>query len=581
MWMTATATALTSTFAAIVLIWLAIEVVFVVVFYRIWLPRFQQLRPPEDYRGYSRDRRKLLCRILSRVEKTCMEHNIPLRETLRQYVREWFQPISNTTATTTTTTTTTSTSSDIDGADDTTDNNNNDHDKQSENNKDDGDDGCPTKEEDLWWPKRDDMDHFFAWAFFGRKYEELDDWMHKDMERMYETIETHYGLVFEPGTSPNYKPMRLSLDPLQPSYRPFVIYAFFSSMKLLAGLALRATGFYACKSSTGLMYFYRPARRLPYRRRTFFKNNQADNQNVDDHNSNNDHIGIAKKIPLIFLHGIAPGGLFFYIPMLFYLGGDGRPLLFFENPDISFYILGGCPPNERETIISVWEAVDKHLGTTQEVGLIGHSFGSCPITWLLHSAEKTRIRQIVLVDPVSILLSEPDVVQNFLYQRNCLRKKKMPIKIGVVSNEIFTEHYLRRHFSWYNSELWLEDLPDHAKVLVCLSGEDSIVPSQKVHREVLRKPDVEILVWENAGHAHCVTRPRTWRQIQMLMRRQEQMIFQETTTTTIDMSTSNSTFPSSSSSSIQQDISTTQTIPTDVEHTTGNTMTTISEKKDL
>jgi pimeloyl-ACP methyl ester carboxylesterase len=261
----------------------------------------------------------------------------------------------------------------------------------------------------------------------------------------------------------------------------------------------------------------------------------------DDDDENDEHN--VKQLPLIFLHGIAPGGLFFYIPMLFFLGGDGRPLLFFENPDISFYILGGYPPNERETVVSVWEAVDTHLGTTQEVCLIGHSFGSCPITWLLHSSECLRIRQIVLVDPVSILLSEPDVVQNFLYQRHCLRKRKMPIKIGVVSNEIFTEHYLRRHFSWYNSELWLEDLPDHAKVLVCLSNDDSIVPSQKVHREVLRKPDVDILVWENAGHAHCVTRPRTWKQIQMLMKRQEQRIFQEAS------STSEASPESSSSSS--------------------------------
>lgn len=516
------------TLSTILLSWLTVEAVFVVVFYRVWLPRFQKLRPPEDYRGYSRDRRKLLCRILQRIEQTCRTHDIPLLPTLQAYVREWFQPIRS----------------------------------RSNGNDSKGNHGhSKAVADETFWPKRGDMDHFFAWAFFGKDYEDLDDWMHKDLQRMYETIESHYGLVFEPGTTPHYKAMRLSLDPLEPSYRPFCIYGLFSSVKLLAGLLLRAAGFYACQSSSGLMYFYRPARGTATkakattavtRQRSFLVSRMSvlsskDEGGIDDdrndggsNTNDNNIIDNNKKLPLIFLHGIAPGGLFFYIPMLFFLGGDGRPLLFFENPDISFYILGGYPPNEHDTVHGVWEAVDRHLGSSQEVSLVGHSFGSCPVTWLVHSAQKARIRQIVLVDPVSILLSEPDVIQNFLYQRNCLRKKKMPIKIGVVSNEIFTEHYLRRHFSWYNSELWLEDLPQRAKVLVCLSEEDSIVPSQKVQREMLRKPEVDVLVWENAGHAHCVTRPRTWRQMQVVMKRQEQMIFQEmastptNTTTTLD-----------------------------------------------
>jgi dienelactone hydrolase len=116
----------------------------------------------------------------------------------------------------------------------------------------------------------------------------------------------------------------------------------------------------------------------------------------------------------------------------------------------------------------------------------------------------------------------------------------MPIKIGVVSNELFTEHYLRRHFAWYNSELWLEDIPEHTKVLVCLSEEDPIVPAQKVQQEIKRRPEVDVLVWENAGHAHCVTRPKTWRQMQMVMKRQEQMIFMEDS-----LSSSSSASPSS------------------------------------
>jgi pimeloyl-ACP methyl ester carboxylesterase len=359
------------------------------------------------------------------------------------------------------------------------------------------------------------MDEFFAWAFFGSHRDDLEEWMLQDMKGMYETIQAKYGLVFEEGRTAHMKVMRLTLDPLEPSYRPFFVYGFFSLLKFLAGLLLRAAGFYSCrtsKSNGNLGYWYRPEKEDPKS---------------------------SDKLPLLFLHGIAPGGLALYLPMLFFLGRDGRPLLFFENPGISFGIQFSNPPNEQDTTLGVWEAVNRHLGTTRNISVVGHSFGSCPITWLIHNtALKPRIRQIVLVDPVSILLSQPDVMTNFLYQRKGVRggsgngnnNNKRCIRIGVVSNEIFTEHYLRRHFAWYNSELWLEDLPAQAKVLVCLSAQDPIVPTEKVHQELyMRRPDVDVLVWEDAGHAHCVTRPITWRQMQIVMKRQEQMILQEDT----------------------------------------------------
>jgi len=451
---------LSITHAFVLIPWFAVELMFAVVFYRVWLPRFQMLRPPADYRDYSRDRRKLLIRILERIETNCQANNTPIIPYIQAYIRDYFHPVSR---------------------------------NGSEN----------TMPHDEFFPKKGDVDQLFAWAFYGKNLEELEPWMKKDLDSMYNTIETDYDLVFPEGRTPEYKPMRLSLDPLDPKYRPFIVYGFFSLIKLMTGLLLRAAGFYACKTTGGLKYFYRPPKRV--------------SENVNGNS----------KLPLLFLHGIAPGGLAFYLPMLFYLGGDGRPLFFFENPDITFCMFGGNPPKEHDTVHGVWEAVDRHLSSVQDVSVVGHSFGSCPITWLVHSENNHRIRQIVLVDPVSICLSEPDVMQNFLYQRNALRANKMPIKIGVVSNEIFIEHYLRRHFAWYNSELWLEDLPKQAKVLVCLSEEDNIVPVQKVQQQVLRKPEVEFLLWEDAGHAHFVTRPKTWRQIQVVMRRQEQLILQE------------------------------------------------------
>ena len=451
------------TLTILLLVWLVVELIFAFVFYRVWLPRFQMLRPPIDYRDYAQDRKKLLMRILKRMEADCQAANKPILPYIQVFIRNYFHPVYNSSA------------------------NNND----------------TAVPHDEFRPKKGDVDRLFAWAFFAKHVHELEPWMKKDLNRMYDIFESDYNFIFQEGFTPEYEPMRPSLDPLEPHYRPFLIYGLFSWIKIMSGLLLRAAGFYACRTTGGLRYFYRPPKRES-------ENNSGSN-----------------KLPLIFLHGIAPGGFAFYIPMLFKLGGDGRPLFLFENPDINFCVFGGNPLKEYDTVQGIWEAVDHHLSSVQDVSLVGHSFGSCPVTWLIHSSNKSRIRQIVLVDPVSICLSEPDVMHTFLYKRDGLLADNMKIKIGVISTEIFTQHYLRRHFAWYNSELWLEDLPKEAKVLVCLSERDLIVPVKKVQQQIRRRPEIEFLLWEDAGHAHCVTRPKTWRQMQILMRRQEQQILQE------------------------------------------------------
>jgi len=432
-----------SFFQLVVLPWLISEIIFVGVFYKIWLPKFQKLRPPIDYRDYAKDRKKLFLRILKRIEVNCLHQNKPILPYIQSFVRDWFH--------------------------------------------------TSTPE---FSPKKGDVDRFFAWAFFGKHLHDLEPWMKSDMDHMYQILEQEYDFRFPEGFTPEYKPMRLTLDPLTPKWRPFVVYGCFLVIKILGGLLLRAAGFFRCRTSNGLNYFYRPP-----------------------------HKSANQKLPLLFLHGIAPGGLAFYIPMLSSLGGDGRPIFLFENPDITFCFVGGNPMKEHDTVQGIWEAVDEKVGSVRDVSVVGHSFGSCPITWLVHSAHSARIRQIVLVDPVSICLSEPDVMHNFLYKPRV--KLAGRIEIGVISSEIFTQHYLRRHFAWYNSELWLEDLPPFAKVLVCLSQQDPIVPVQKVRQQLYLQPKVETLLWEDGGHAHCVTRPQTWKQIQIVMRRQEQLILQE------------------------------------------------------
>lgn len=238
-------------------------------------------------------------------------------------------------------------------------------------------------------------------------------------------------------------------------------------------------------------------------------------------------------MPLLFFHGIAPGGLILYLPMIFFglATEPERPVFLFENRSIScsmdFY-----PLSEEKTVDGIFELVNQALGesSSQEpLSVVGHSFGSCPITWLLASPKmSSRIHQVVLLDPVAILLSEPDVMVNFLYAQE-MDKIRM-----VASSELFTEYYLRRHFAWYNSELWLQDLKEQHKLLVCLSEQDEIINARKVRQELERhasevpeQHQPKTLYWKEAGHGACISSLSKWRQIKGLMLQQELEILQQ------------------------------------------------------
>jgi len=109
---------------------------------------------------------------------------------------------------------------------------------------------------------------------------------------------------------------------------------------------------------------------------------------------------------------------------------------------------------------------------------------------------------------------------NFLYAQE-LDKIRM-----VASSELFTEYYIRRHFAWYNSELWLDDVDKGCNLLVCLSEKDEIINAGKVRQEldrysstVAKKPTT--LFWDGVGHGACIYTPSKWKEIKSLMLTQE------------------------------------------------------------
>jgi pimeloyl-ACP methyl ester carboxylesterase len=362
---------------------------------------------------------------------------------------------------------------------------------------------------------KQDVDIFLSWAFFGKHYQDLNTCELVELNKFFSILQERYNMVFSPGKSLTKTARLLTLEDVNPFHRPLLFYVIIGVLNMFAGILLRVIGFRRHVTHAGLAYWHR------------------------------DSAKTLNRLPLLFFHGIAPGGLTFYLPMVLAgIGMEGRCCFLFENRTISC-AMSFRAYSEKETVASILEALETHGVAHENVSLVGHSFGSCPATWLLQSPLRQRIKQLVLLDPVTILLSEPDVMNNFLYsdQMQCGSTTKVETigqsihraKIRLLaSSELFTQYYLRRHFSWYNSELWLDDIPPGVQIVVCLAENDEIINASKVKQEVTlhnehSDPKIKLVYREGVGHASCLTSARQWVQIRNIMLEQEAIIHKEKT----------------------------------------------------
>jgi len=481
-------------------LYLAIEVAFYFLFHYYLVPRANEWQPPAPYRDYGRHRHELLFRIIDRASRHAVARSEDVSTAIAAYIRGCFDPLVDGERVLTspvprtrlraaqlekhaafgkqyTASTVASTVSDTDSV--------------SGNAGDDvsSSSTCSGKRFTVDGIGRSDMEDLFTWCFFGKHSDMMEDWENEELEKMFDLMEERIGLYFEEGSPKLYQARKLSLEDTDPLHRPLLVYLYISLVKIITGIVLRCAGFQRTTCSKGLVGWYRPAK-----------------------------AGKDKLLPLLFFHGLAPGGIFFYIPMLLWgLLTDGRAAFLFENPNITCKI-GFEARNEEDTVAGMEEIVCKHLGKDQKVALCGHSFGSVPMTWLLHAKQfRHRVQQYCLLDPVTLLISEPDVMVNFLY-----RKEVSLIRL-VAGSELFTEYYLRRHFFFYNSELWLEDLKDIEPIIV-LAEKDEIVNARNVqaHVELANKSiPLRLHFWEGVSHGYCVTSPEKWREIKGAMLQQE------------------------------------------------------------
>lgn len=286
---------------------------------------------------------------------------------------------------------------------------------------------------------------FLAWVMYGVKEESLSDSQRKDITKCYTLICKKCKLNPKPGFNPNVKHVSVSWDDVTYIHRPLLLYtASYLVDVFVTFVGFRMRGFRQYELY-GMKYWYHPGKQ-----------------------------SVNSSTPVIFFHGITPGWMA-YINFVHNIS-QGRPVFLVEVGGIKIKSMEFSMPTPEEFADSVRSMLRRHH--FKRASLIGHSFGSITSGWFLKHYPD-MVTHITLIDPVSLLLSLPDVAYKFLYRKPT--KLVEWIIYIYASTEITISHTLRRNFYWYRSVLWLDDIPSSVGVVVAVAGNDEIINPEAVH----------------------------------------------------------------------------------------------------
>jgi pimeloyl-ACP methyl ester carboxylesterase len=281
-------------------------------------------------------------------------------------------------------------------------------------------------------------------------------------------IARRFGIGFASGNNPRVQCSNFTLQPAAKHvvHRPLAVYVGIAVAKVLSHTLLFQAGFvpYRCGC---LSYWYRPCIR------TRNKPHEAGGSSSGAGPSS--RTALAEPLPLVFFHGISPG-LFTYTPLLKNLV-QGRAALLVEMPHVG-YGLDLAPPSRDATVASLRRALKRH--GIPKACVCGHSYGTFCAAWVVQAAPDL-VAQLVLLDPMCLLLALPDVTHNFLYKP--LRAGPKPWVDRLVhlmaGSEMGVNNALRRHFWWFNAALFAHEIAS-VPTVVHLASHDSIAPSRHV-----------------------------------------------------------------------------------------------------
>ncbi|KPI38739.1 uncharacterized protein AB675_5854 [Cyphellophora attinorum] len=251
---------------------------------------------------------------------------------------------------------------------------------------------------------RDNMKEWLRWAFLNADMD--DPMMNEELDSYITRLEVKLSMSFQPGKS-DVKSIRLTLDKVNAFHRSMT--CAFSWSIPLTHLYLRFNGFRFYRGSV-----MHTASILPPRPQAIIAARTSKGTDI----SYWYHRHTARKeLPILFVHGIGVG-LYPYMQFLKELNQD-RTL---EEGQIGILAIEILPISSRITrpLLGRNELCQQLRSILQYHGfekftLVSHSYGSVISTYLLKMDDiARRASSVILVDPITILLHQPDVVYNFV-----------------------------------------------------------------------------------------------------------------------------------------------------------------------
>ncbi|RYG68363.1 hypothetical protein EON64_05350 [archaeon] len=287
-----------------------------------------------------------------------------------------------------------------------------------------------------------------AWAFFGKDVRHMDLQETRENNEIVRHIEACAQWKFAPGFNADIPSLRLNLDPVFATQRPFVFYACIFFVNRIAHLLLYLQGFRredSCCSAAQNIY-RRPAA-----------------------SASSSGSG---KLPVVFVHGIGVG-FAHYLYLLRQLPGDSDVFLV-EWPYVTMQMATRGP-----TIDEAVQGVVRTLGMYghQQAAFVAHSLGSSLVSWMLHDPLAARcVASTVLIDPIIFLLCDPTVASVFVYKDP---SKTVDLLMHFfLSRELFISNALSRHFAWSHNILFVEDMLNNKPC--CTAYRHLVVPTGSV-----------------------------------------------------------------------------------------------------
>jgi len=284
--------------------------------------------------------------------------------------------------------------------------------------------------------RREDALCFLSWMRYGFPIEgdylnekQIKSLVSEDLTRLEEAVNSGKSLPPRREGEPPLGCMRFSIEPLRYRHKPLVFYGITHGAYYIVRQTLQKEfGFTytpAADPKKDIGYWYR-----------------APSCTMEDSNP-----------PLVFVHGV--GGISFYYSLLNNLteemisNGDKTPIILLDLPQVSLRINDDIP-SIVSSVESVCKILDKTVGSVTKATMVGHSFGSILLSWMIQS-RPDRVSNCIFLDPVCFQIHQKDILFNFHMQRVDSRKKGEwgnPFSVGSVINLAGTEVSSNIHLAY-------------------------------------------------------------------------------------------------------------------------------------